>query len=157
MLSIVWVKNATFKAVQKVTLYFHLSQGKQVKLDQDQRELRTKFSLISNGFRTPNCQLMHLIPRPARKKVSWYENNCGYMNSSIPKYLLFKTLYGDIKNDKRDNANEQLFLITRKEHFLPTFANFFCLHWSKKHSSRKEVEKHLQKVFLKWFFHIDSV
>lgn len=63
-----WVNSATFKAVQKVTLYLHLSQGKQVKLDQDQRELRTKFPLIPNGFRAPNCQLMYLITRPARRK-----------------------------------------------------------------------------------------
>lgn len=68
MLSTLWVKNATFKAVQKVTLYLHLSQGKQVKLDQDQRELRTKFPLISIGFRAPNCQLMCIITRPARRK-----------------------------------------------------------------------------------------
>lgn len=89
MLSIMWIKNATFKAVQKVTLYLYLSQGKQVKLDQVQRELRTKFPLISNGFRVPNCQLMYLITKPDRRKseVSWYENDCGYMNSSIPKYL----------------------------------------------------------------------
>jgi len=45
---ILWVKNATSKAVQKVTLHLHLSQGKQVKLDQDQKEIRTEFPLISN-------------------------------------------------------------------------------------------------------------
>lgn len=65
---IMWVKNATFKAVQKVALYLHLSQGKQLKLDQDQRELRTKFSLISNGFRVLNSQLTYIITRPATRK-----------------------------------------------------------------------------------------
>lgn len=63
-----WVTNATFRAVQKVTLYLHLSQGKQMKLDQDQSELRTKFSLISNGFRVLNSQLTHIITRLATRK-----------------------------------------------------------------------------------------
>lgn len=61
-------KECNLQSSPKGHIYLHLSQGKQVKLDQDQRELRTKFPLISNGFRVLNSQLTYIITRSVTRK-----------------------------------------------------------------------------------------